>query len=199
MADEFEISADERLCHAVTDALSRSEPIRASSLDSIIVKATNGKVDLEGIVASDPLRYVAEQLASSVPGVKALANHLTTPEQVERRVGTALAADAYTRHLHIAVRAGEGAVTLYGAVESEAEASGAETVAATAAGSLKVHSRLQILTPGEHVILLWQDSLEGRNEVPVKADEATAGTADEHLAATSPTEAPPAATVGGTA
>lgn len=199
MADEFEISADERLCHTVMDALSRSEPIRASSLDSIIVKATDGKVDLEGIVASDPLKYVAEQLASSVPGVKALANHLTTPEELERRVGAALAANESTRHLHIAVRVVDGFVALYGAVESQAEASGAETVAAAAVGGLKVHSRLQLLTPGEHVILLWQDSLEGRNEVPVKADEATAGTADEHPAATSPTEAPPAATVGGTA
>src|SRR5450756_1587123 len=121
MADEYELSPDERLCHDVMDAISRSEPIRASSLDGIRVKATNETVELKGIIASEALSYVAEQLARTVPGVKAVVNHLATNEGLERHVAMALASDESTRHQRVAVRVVEGAVFLYGAVASQVE------------------------------------------------------------------------------
>lgn len=200
MADEYELSPDERLCHAVMDALSRSEPIRASSLESIRVKATNGKVELQGIIASEALRYVAEQLARAVPGVKAIVNHLATNEGMERRVALALASDKSTRHLRVAVRAGDGVVTLYGAVGSQGEADVVAAVAGSAANGMQIHNRLQLLPSDEPVILLWQHSLEGRGEAAAArpAAKPTLPAGEPTLAAT-PSEAPPAAPVGGTA
>jgi len=200
MADEYELSPDERLCHDVMDAISRSEPIRASSLDGIRVKATNETVELKGIIASEALSYVAEQLARTVPGVKAVVNHLATNEGLERHVAMALASDESTRHQRVAVRVVEGAVFLYGAVASQVEADGIVALASTAADGLKVQSRLQLLPSGEPVILLWQNSLEGRGEAAAaKPAQAPAPPAGEPGPQVTPSEVPPPAAVGGAA
>lgn len=200
MADEYELSPNERLCHAVMDAISRSEPIRASSLGSIRVKAVDGKVDLQGIIASEALKYVAEQLACAVPGVKSIVNHLVTTAEMERRVATALASDESTRHQRIAVRVVDSVVTLYGAVDSQGEAETVAAVAARGADGMQIHNRLQILTSGEPVILMWQNSLEGRGEAAAaNPPKQPAPPTSEPSPVAAPSGVPPTAQVGGTA
>lgn len=200
MADEYELSPDERLCHAVIEAISRSEPIRASSLGGIKVHATDGKVEMQGIIASEALKYVAEQLARAVPGVKSIVNHLATDAEVERRVAAALASDEATRHQRIAVRVQDNTVTLYGAVGSQGEADTVAAVAGSVTDGMQIHSRLQLLPSGEPVILMWQNSLEGRaEEAAEKPHEQPVSPVSEPTPAATPSGAPPAAQVGGTA
>ena len=200
MADEYELSPNERLRHAVMEAISRSEPIRASSLGSIRMKAADGKVELQGIIASEALRYVAEQLACAVPGVESIVNHLVTPAEMERRVALALASDESTRHQRIAVRAVDSVVTLYGAVGSQGEADMIAAVAGSASDGMQIHNRLQILPSDEPVILMWQNSLEGRGEAAAaNPPKQPASPASEPSPVATPSGAPPTAQVGGTA
>ncbi len=199
MADEYDISPDERLSHAVMEAISRSEPIRASSLESIRVKANNGEVELQGIIASEALKYVAEGLARAVPGVKSLVNHLVSTPEMERRIALALASNESTRHQRIVVRVLDNVVTLYGAVNSQGEADTFVAVVARAADGMQIHSRLQVVPPDEPVILLWQNSLEGRGEVTAAKPANGEVSPDGEPSSVGAPETPPAAPVGGTA
>ena len=161
-ANSHSSSADETLCLAVKDAISRSEPIRASSRDSIEVEATDGKIVLSGLVGSDSQRYLAESLAAAVPGVRAVENLLIAREDLERTIAYALGSSETTRHLRIMVRATGRVPTLYGVVKSQAESTSVEEVARGAIHGLEVRNSLRILPPNEHVIILEQHSLEGR-------------------------------------
>ncbi len=153
---------DMKLARAVTEALWRSEPIRAMDLDRIQVLARGGVVVLRGIVASQAHSFVAAQLARRVPGVKDVVNELVTDEQLERRVALSLAATERTRDLRLAVNAERGVVTLYGAASNLLDAELARSIAVAVPGVVGVESRIRVLPPGEPVVLAWQNSLEGR-------------------------------------
>lgn len=168
-------SHDEALRLAVVEAISRSEPIRAAALDSIGVTASHGTVVLTGHVPTAAHQYVAGHLASSVHGVEKVDNRLEIDEEVEGRIAVALSEAEATKQLRISVHVSEGAAVLFGAVEDDATASLVLSVAKQAAGTLEVRNSLRIVPPGSHALLLWQNSLEGRQmvqrEVPVPAPD----------------------------
>lgn len=169
-------SADaDRLRLAVVDAISRSEPIRAIGLDTIQVEVKHRTAILSGRVPTVSLSFVAGRLAASVGGIEGVENHLAIDEEIEGKIALALAANEATMHLRISIRVSDNCATLYGAVDDETVAATATSVATTAADGLEVRSNLRVVPPGSHAILLWQNSLEGRQMVerPAPAEAAT--------------------------
>lgn len=159
------VTGDERLRLAVKDAISRSEPIRAWALDTIEVEVKGSCAILRGLVASQAQKYLAAERARSVFGIDMVQNDLVTYEEIERRIGVALAANEETRHLRISVKVTAGVANLYGAVASNAQRETAGQVAAAASGGLEVRNSLNVVPSGEDVQLLWQQSVEGRRLV----------------------------------
>jgi osmotically-inducible protein OsmY len=199
MTREEELSRDEELSRAVKDAISRSEPIRATAMDGLKVEASDGSVVLRGVIASEPQRYVAEQLASKVSGVKAVVNQLATSEQLESKIALALASDETTRHLRVTVRVVSGVARLYGAVASLKENELATAVARRAAGGIDTQSHLHVVPPGQPVTLLWQCSMEGRQQAASAKPTPSESEPHDDDSRTASPEAPPAAMLGGTA
>ena len=188
-------SGDEDLLMAVMDAISRSEPLRGRAMNDLLVEVSGGKVVISGVVASAALRIRAGQLASMVDGVDLVENRLVTSEEVEGHISRALAADPITHRFRIAVKVVDRTASLYGAVETKEEAERAGKVAAAAAEGLEITNRLQLLPPGRPALLLWQQSVEGRQEVATMkaAREAEA----QRAADSAPEIAPDGAPTGG--
>ncbi len=166
---------EERLSRSVIDALSRSEPLRARDLGSLRVVSRGSRVVLQGLVASEAHEYAAIRIAQGVPGVGEVVDELVTDQDLERRVGVALASDDGTRHFHVVVRVSQGTATLYGAVPSQDAAAKVQAVALAAATQLSgAVSKLHVVAPGTPVVLAWQNSIEGR-PLPVPTPSAAAG------------------------
>jgi osmotically-inducible protein OsmY len=90
------VDKDNRLAAAVREALRSYEPLRLSR--SIIeIGSRDGVIELSGIVRSAAMKPIAEQIARSVPGVKAVSNHLHTDAEIEAEAARALAEDPRTR------------------------------------------------------------------------------------------------------
>lgn len=200
MANQSQHSSSEELRQAVRDAISRSEPLRATGLDHMRIEVAEARVTLRGLVASDAHSYLAEQLARAVHGVQDVQNDLLTYEQLEHEIAVALVSSESTRHLRIAVRVLGQNVGLYGAVPSQGDSEKVISVAGLAAHGFTVQNHLRIVPPGKDVVLLWQNSLEGRREEaagrPPKPVEVAAS---EPAPEGAPAVTPPPAAVGGTA
>jgi osmotically-inducible protein OsmY len=162
MSNSKEEPVNERLAEEVRRALWRSTPLRALNLDQLEIEARGHTVSLGGVVASPSLKYVAERVARSVPGVREVVNLLITDEQLEREIASALSSTPELRRRRITVNATGGVAVLYGAVASEEEAEKYRSLALTIPGVVGVESRLHVLPAGKSIVLTWQKSLEGR-------------------------------------
>lgn len=134
---------DEKVSRAVRDALWRSEPIRALDMDSLRVRARDGIVVLQGIVASETHKFAAGQLARGVAGVKEVINSLTSDEELERRIAAAVASKEATRKHRITVNVIGGVAALYGTVPSAEDVEAIRRVALAVPEVVGVESRLQ--------------------------------------------------------
>ena len=66
--------SDAEIAHEVWQRLNEHASLDASSVD---VRVKDGRVMLEGHVADEPARHVAELIADAVPGVRGVVNRLT--------------------------------------------------------------------------------------------------------------------------
>ena len=113
-------------------------------LGAVQVRAQCNEVWLLGHVSSDINRRLIEDLAQSVPGVRAVHNELIADTDLAVAVAGALAKHEETRGLPIGVYPTLGEVYLRGLVPSEAVKQIAEQVAAEAPGVKAVHNELVV-------------------------------------------------------
>ena len=66
--------SDAEIAHEVWQRLNEHASLDASGVD---VRVKDGRVMLEGRVADEPARHVAELIADAAPGVRGVVNRLT--------------------------------------------------------------------------------------------------------------------------
>lgn len=124
-----EYRPDSEILADVLAALDRHPQLRVASLPGISVRVQDGIVYLEGNVATQSHRRLAEEIAAGVRGVLGVRNLLYADDAVRVQVAQALARDLRTRGLIIHVDVRRGAVELQGTVHTEEERHAAEDVA----------------------------------------------------------------------
>jgi len=122
--------------------------------DSISIRVKDGRIILAGEVDDYALRHKAEQLMSTLPGVKGLTNRIrlrpgmgrvsVTPEQIKKQIEETLVRRAEQEAQGIHVSLNDSRVVLQGTVSSWVEASEAEDIAWRTPGVVEVENRLEI-------------------------------------------------------
>lgn len=124
-----EYRPDSEILAEVLAALDRHPQLRVASLPGISVRVQDGIVYLEGNVATQSHRRLAEEIAAGVRGVLGVRNLLYADDAVRVQVAQALARDLRTRGLIIHVDVRRGVVELQGTVHTDEERHAAEDVA----------------------------------------------------------------------
>ena len=70
--------SDAEIAQAVWRRLNEHASLDATAVD---VRVKDGRVTLEGHVADEPARHVAELIADAVPGVRVVVNRLDTARE----------------------------------------------------------------------------------------------------------------------
>jgi osmotically-inducible protein OsmY len=138
-----EYRPDPEIAADVLAALERHPQLRVASLPGITVRVHDGIVYLEGNVATQSHRRLAEEIAASVRGVLEVRNELYADDAVQVQIAQALARDLRTRGLIIHVDVRRGVVELQGTVQSEEERHAAMDVALMQPGVRTVVSLLE--------------------------------------------------------
>ena len=146
---------DDDITSAVSTELGHSEVV---SRDNIDVVTNGGIVSLSGTVETLAALRKAEDIATTVRGVREIDNRIEiaatgqeAPQALKSRVEDALAMDAATDAYEIEVEAGDGGrIRLTGTVNSYAEKSLAETVTATVTGVRAIENALDVDTSRAH-------------------------------------------------
>lgn len=137
---------DAQVREAVTATLSYDPRVDATGVD---VAVDSGVVTLRGVVDNARAKRAAAESAGDVTGVFIVRNFIKVrPEDIppndelERRLGEALAEDPVVERYEIVVDAYNGRVTLTGTVDSSFEAQRAQTIAFQTRGVVDVLSRI---------------------------------------------------------
>lgn len=141
---------DEQITRAITTELAFSDVVMFDGVDVVV---EDGMVTLDGAVGSLAAKRQAEEIAEVIDGVMNIANDIeidsepVAANEMQMAVASALRENPATDKYEIEVAAGEnGQVTLTGTVDSMAESSLAETVAATVPGIRSIDNRIEVDT-----------------------------------------------------
>jgi osmotically-inducible protein OsmY len=138
-----EYRPDSEILAEVLAALDRHPQLRVASLPGISVRVQDGIVYLEGNVATQSHRRLAEEIAAGVRSVLGVRNLLYADDAVRVQVAQALARDLRTRGLIIHVDVRRGVVELQGTVHTDEERHAAEDVALVQPGVRTVLNLLE--------------------------------------------------------
>jgi osmotically-inducible protein OsmY len=122
--------------------------------ESVTIRVKDARLMLEGEVEDYEQRHKAEQVMSTLPGIKEVTNRIrlrtadgqvtVSPDEIRKRIQDTLVWRAELDGKGIRVLLNNSRVVLEGTVSSWAEASEAENVAWNVPGVVEVENRLQI-------------------------------------------------------
>jgi len=145
----LERKPDPEIAREVSASIKREMP---SSCEQILVRVADGRVTLQGQVASEDQRALAIELAGGARGVRSIVNELVvrlpiSAIGIKHNIVEAFKRAAQIDADNITVEiAPDGTIVLGGAVRSPAEREDAERIAAAAPGVLKVENRIDVVT-----------------------------------------------------
>lgn len=120
---------DEDLRERVLESIWKEQSIRVLDFNNIHVDVTNGEVILSGHVSKSLNKYLAEECAKKVAGVKGVRNEIILDEDLKVMVAHALGTDPRTRPYVINVGCHHGWITLTGVVPDDKVCAAVEEVA----------------------------------------------------------------------
>lgn len=142
--------SDNDIFEAIEAEVRSAEAVSADLMD---VEVNAGVVTLSGKAFTLFGKRRAVRLVGSLKGVRAIVDRVEvlpagrSDEQIFADVQAALRDDPVADHQEIAVRVGQGRVTLEGTVDSYAEKRLAETAVAAVRGVTEIENRITILKP----------------------------------------------------
>lgn len=170
--------SDQNITRAIDDQLGQTQ---AKAVNNISIQVRDGIVTLSGTVNNLMASRLATRVAETVKGVRAVVNEVNvrpnrpvSPDQLADDIREALRQDPATEVGELTVRTrGNGLVVLTGTVDSWAEYSLAEKVAATVPGVTKIRNQITIegtadrpdreIKPEIERILRWDALVTGRD------------------------------------
>lgn len=120
---------DEDLREKVLESIWKEQSIRVLDFNDIRVEAVKGEVTLSGHVSKSLNKYLAEECARKVNGVKCVRNEIIIDEDLRVMVARALGSDQRTRPYVINVGCHHGWINLTGVVPDNEVCTAVEEVA----------------------------------------------------------------------
>ncbi len=120
---------DEDLREKVMESIWKEQSIRVLDFNDIQVEAVNGEVTLYGHVSKSLNKYLAEECARKVDGVKSFRNEIIIDEDLRVMVARALGNDQRTRPYVINVGCQHGWINLTGVVPDNEVCTAVEEIA----------------------------------------------------------------------
>jgi osmotically-inducible protein OsmY len=141
-------ASDPEIARQTLEALKNELPRWWQSVKPLIHQ---GHVSLEGAVAWNYQRELAERLVRGLPGVVSVRNSIRVepearPGQISQKIGAAFQHNAKIDAGHVKVEASGAEVTLRGEVRSWAERDEAQRTAWSAPGVTRVHNEIVVRT-----------------------------------------------------
>lgn len=136
----------ELLREAVERSLLAYDPLRTGECEIFVDVEDGGTVVLRGFARTDSLKFVAEQLAREVEGVRAVRNEMYSDDELTVAVARRLQEvdGGWLAPLPLPIRVVRGHVMLYGAVPTEAAREEIVRIVQAVPGVLDVHDHMVV-------------------------------------------------------
>jgi len=137
--------------------------------DAIVVRSSEGQVDLSGTVADESHKALAEETVANLPGVTSVSNHLSlinagpsehSDQWIQYKVGTALLFHKNVSALNTKVSVVNGNVTLRGKAENQAQKELATEYVSDVPGVLAVKNEMAIEAPSKSLTKKTTDNID---------------------------------------
>ncbi|RME11129.1 MAG: BON domain-containing protein, partial [Ardenticatenia bacterium] len=136
----------ELLREAVERSLLSYDPLRTGECEIFVDVEESGTVVLRGFARTDSLKFVAEQLAREVEGVRDVRNEMYSDDELTVAVARRLQEvdGGWLAPLPLPIRVVRGHVMLYGAVPTEAAREEIVRIVQAVPGVLDVHDHMVV-------------------------------------------------------